>query len=85
MIEAFSQTEMLIKRGRVVSRRGECLVDGSNATFWVRPKVSDEYDMGRDPEFIENFDRYYTVRMRNYPVQEKCLNRNRCIETEAAI
>ncbi len=41
--------------------------------------------MGRDPDFIEKFDRYYTVRMRNYPVQEEYLNRDRCIETEAGI
>jgi len=85
VIEAFGRTEYTIKRGRVVSRRGECLVDGSNATFWVRPKVSDAYDMGKDPDFIEKFDRYYTVRMRNYPVQKEYLNRNRCIETEAGI
>ncbi|WP_214021140.1 formylmethanofuran dehydrogenase subunit A [Methanoculleus sp.] len=85
VIDAFSRTEYTIKRGRVVARRGECLVDGSNATFWVRPKVSEHYDMGKDPDFIEKFDRYYTVRMRNYPVQEEYLNRNRCIETEARI
>ena len=41
--------------------------------------------MGKDPEFIEKFDRYYTVRMRNYPVQDKYVNRSRCIETEAEI
>ena len=85
VIEAFGRTEYTIKRGRVVARRGDCLVDGSNATFWVRPKVSDDYDMGKDPEFIEKFDRYYTVRMRNYPVQEEYVNRSRCIETEAEI
>lgn len=85
VIEAFSQTEYTIKRGRVVARRGECVVDGSNATFWVKPKVSEAYDMEKDQEFVENFNRYYTVRMRNYPVQEEYLNRNRCIETETEI
>ncbi|MFA7198827.1 MAG: formylmethanofuran dehydrogenase subunit A, partial [Methanoculleus sp.] len=85
VIDAFGKTEYTIKRGRVVARRGECLVDGSNATFWVKPKVSDAYDMGKDPEFIEKFDRYYTVRMRNYPVQDEYLNRNRCIETETEL
>ncbi len=86
MIDGFSRTEYTIKRGgRVVARRGgECLVDGSNATFWVAPKVSEAYDMGgKDPDFIEKFDRYYTVRMRNYPVQDEYLTRSRCIETEA--
>jgi len=82
VIEGFKKTEYTIKRGRVVSRRGECIVDGSNTTMWVKPRVPEKYDMGKDPEFIKKFDRYYTVRMGNYPVQEAYMNRGLCIETE---
>ncbi|RXE55334.1 protein fwdA [Methanoculleus taiwanensis] len=85
VIDAFSRTEYTIKRGRVVCRSGECVVDGNNTTIWVKPKVSPEYDMGKDPDFIRKFDRYYTVRMRNYPVQDEYLKRNLCIETEAEL
>ena len=85
VIDGFSRTEYTIKRGRVVARRGECVVHGSNATIWVRPKVSENYDMGKDPDFVEKFDRYYTVRMSNYPVQESYLSRSRCIETETEL
>ncbi len=85
VIDAFGKTEYTIKRGRVVCRDGECLVDGTNTTIWVKPKVSPEYDMGSDPDFIKKFDRYYTVRMRNYPVQDEYLKRNLCIETEAEL
>ncbi len=85
VIEAFGKTEYTIKRGRVVSRRGECLVDGNNTTIWVKPKISEEYNMSNDPDFIAKFDRYYTVRMSNYPVQDEYLKRNLCIETEAEL
>ncbi|MDN7023328.1 formylmethanofuran dehydrogenase subunit A [Methanoculleus sp. FWC-SCC1] len=85
VIEAFGKTEYTIKRGRVVSRRGECLVDGNNTTIWVKPKISEEYNMANDPDFIAKFDRYYTVRMSNYPVQDEYLKRNLCIETEAEL
>ncbi len=90
VVDAFRCTDYTIKRGRIVSRRGECLVDGNNTTVWVRPKISDSYDMVRDEEFVRKFDRYYTVRMSNYPVQEEYLRRNLwrrnlCIETEAEL
>jgi len=85
VIEGFRQTEYTIKRGRIVSRRGECLVWGNNTTIWVKPKISERYDMAQDPAFVEKFDRYYTVRMRNYPVQEEYLKRNLCIETETEL
>ncbi|MCQ1537687.1 formylmethanofuran dehydrogenase subunit A [Methanocalculus taiwanensis] len=82
VIAGFSRTEYTIKRGRVVSRRGDAIIDGENTTYWVKPKVPAVYDMQHDPAFIELFERYYTVRMSNYPVQEEYLHRNYCIETE---
>ncbi|MEA2035674.1 MAG: formylmethanofuran dehydrogenase subunit A [Euryarchaeota archaeon] len=85
VIQAFSQTDYTIKRGRVVCKDGVCIVDGSNSTIWVKPKISEKYDMSKDPEFIKKFERYYTVRMSNYPVQESYIPRNICIETETEI
>lgn len=85
IIRAFQLTDYTIKRGRVVSQQGTCMVDGSNTTIWVKPKISPDYDLSCDPEFVKNFERYYTVRMRNYPVQEEYIHRNLCIETEAAL
>ncbi len=82
VIQGFSQTEYTIKRGRVVSRRGDAIIDGENTTFWVKPKVPAAYDMQHDTAFQELFERYYSIRMSNYPVQEEYLHRNHCIETE---
>ncbi|HDR74282.1 MAG TPA: formylmethanofuran dehydrogenase subunit A [Methanoculleus sp.] len=85
VIRAFAQTDYTIKRGRVVCCRGTCTVDGENTTIWVKPQISENHSMEDDPEFNLNFDRYYTVRKRNYPVQEEYLHRNLCIETEAKL
>ncbi|RQD82436.1 MAG: formylmethanofuran dehydrogenase subunit A [Methanocalculus sp. MSAO_Arc2] len=82
VISGFSKTEYTIKRGRVVSRRGDAVIHGENTTFWVKPKVPEAYDMQHDEDFRSLFERYYSVRMSNYPVQEEYLHRNYCIETE---
>jgi formylmethanofuran dehydrogenase subunit A len=83
VIAGFARTRYTIKRGRVVARDGEVVVDGANSTMWVSPKVPPEYDLSHDPEFVKKFEQYYTVRMRNYPVQDTYLPRGICIETEA--
>jgi len=85
VIQAFQKTAWTVKRGRPVARDGEILVPGVNKTIWARAKVREELDMGRDPEFARNFDRYYTVRMSNYPVQDVYLQRSLCMESEAQL
>ena len=85
VMAGFSRTLYTIKRGRVVARDGDVVVEGANSTIWTRSRVPPEYDMESDPEFIRKFDQYYTVRLRNYPVQDVYLPRGVCIETEAAL
>lgn len=85
VIGAFRKAKYTIKRGRLVARDGEILVEGKNATIWVKPVVPESYRMGQDPDFARNFERYYTVRMSNYPVQHHYIPRGICIETEAAL
>jgi formylmethanofuran dehydrogenase subunit A len=42
--------------------------------------------MSRDPELISVFEKYYTIRMENYPVDEKYyIKRSMKIETETAL
>ncbi len=85
VIDGFAKTKWTVKRGRPVSRDGEILVHGENTTIWVDPKIRPERDISRDPRFVEMFNRWYSVRMSNYPVQDEYLRRNLRMETEAAI
>jgi formylmethanofuran dehydrogenase subunit A len=81
----FSRTRYTIKRGRMVARDGEVIVEGANSTIWSRAQVPAEYDMNHDSEFVKKFEQYYTVRMRNYPVQDVYLPRGICIGTESSL
>ena len=83
VVEGFQKTRYTIKRGRVVSRDGEIIVDGANATFWANARIPEDLRVDTDPEFIRRFQEFYTVRMSNYPVQDLYLPRGRRIDTEA--
>jgi formylmethanofuran dehydrogenase subunit A len=85
VVEGFQKTMYTIKRGRVVARDGDVIVEGANNTFWVSPSVPDEFSVASDPEFMKKFEEYYTVRMSNYPVQDVYLPRGKCIRTEAEL
>jgi formylmethanofuran dehydrogenase subunit A len=85
VIEGFQKTMYTIKRGRVVARGGDVIVEGANSTFWVNPVVPDDLNVAHDPEFVKKFEEYYTVRMSNYPVQDVYLPRGKCIRTEMAL
>jgi formylmethanofuran dehydrogenase subunit A len=85
VIAGLSRTRYTIKRGRVVCRDGEVVVDGANSTIWTNPKVPPAYDLSQDREFARKFEQYYTVRMSNYPVQHIYLPRGLCIRPEAVM
>ena len=54
--------------------------------FWCSPKVPKAYDMDNDPELTRTFERYYSIRKENYPVDEAYyLPRSMKIETETTL
>lgn len=85
VVEGFQKSRYTIKRGRVIARDGDVIVEGANSTFWVKPSIPPEYDVTRDNGFVKKFEEYYTVRIGNYPVQDVYLPRGRCIQTEARL
>jgi formylmethanofuran dehydrogenase subunit A len=85
VMAGFGKTRYTIKRGRVVAKDGEVVVEGANSTIWTKANTPPEYDLSVDPEFLKKFEQYYTVRMRNYPVQDVYLPRGICIGTEASL
>jgi formylmethanofuran dehydrogenase subunit A len=84
VMAGFARTRYTIKRGRVVARDGEVIVEGANNTVWSRANVPPDMDLSTDPEFVKKFEQYYTVRMRNYPVQDVYLPRGVRIDTEVS-
>jgi formylmethanofuran dehydrogenase subunit A len=41
--------------------------------------------MGTDAAFIDGFNKYYSMRITNYPVGEEYIGRNVCMESEASL
>ncbi|KUG14610.1 formylmethanofuran dehydrogenase subunit a [hydrocarbon metagenome] len=85
VMAGFGKTRYTIKRGRVVARDGEVVVEGANSTIWTKANIPPELDLSADPEFLKKFEQYYTVRMSNYPVQDVYLPRGVCIGTEVSL
>jgi formylmethanofuran dehydrogenase subunit A len=86
IIRSFAQTKYTMKLGVMISKDDQILADNQNRTFWCSPQVPKEYDMSKDPELIRTFDRYYTIRMENYTVDEDYyLTKSMKIETETML
>ncbi|MDD4132376.1 MAG: formylmethanofuran dehydrogenase subunit A [Methanocorpusculum sp.] len=86
IIRGFAQTKYTMKLGVMISKDDVILADNQNRTFWCSPKVPAKYDMTKDPELIHTFERYYTIRMENYAVDEDYyLNKSMKIETETTL
>ena len=85
VMAGFGKTRYTIKRGRVVARDGQVIVEGANSTIWTKANIPPELDLSADPEFLKKFEQYYTVRMSNYPVQDVYLPRGVCIGTEVSL
>jgi formylmethanofuran dehydrogenase subunit A len=79
--DTFGRAFYTIKGGEVVVKDGEVVAVPNGTTFWVDAKIPDniEEDLMRD--LREDFGRYYTVSLRNYPVEEAYLPKHRSVSS----
>jgi formylmethanofuran dehydrogenase subunit A len=79
--DTFGRAFYTIKGGEVVVKDGEVVAVPNGMTFWADAKIPDnvEEDLMRD--LREDFGRYYTVSLRNYPVEEAYLPHHRPISS----
>ncbi|MBU6293485.1 MAG: formylmethanofuran dehydrogenase subunit A [Planctomycetes bacterium] len=66
----FELPRMVFKAGELVVDRGEIRAESRGLTWHVRPG----YDDGVLPDIRRWFESYYTIRFRNYPVDDSCLS-----------
>ena len=71
--KAFAKAAYTIKGGQVVVKDGEVTATPMGVTHWVDAKIPDaiEEDLMKDLE--KAFKQYYTVSLRNYPVEDEYL------------
>jgi formylmethanofuran dehydrogenase subunit A len=83
--KAFAHAAYTIKDGRIVVKNGEVVRSVQGRTFWTKPKISDDIKKTMMTDLKSKFDDYYTVRMANYPIEERYLTLSQAITTNAGI
>ncbi|MEX2172397.1 MAG: formylmethanofuran dehydrogenase subunit A [Pirellulales bacterium] len=71
----FELPRMVIKSGRVIVEQGEIRDPLNGKTLHVQP----EYDTEVESDIQEWFEKYYSIRWRNYPVDESYLHESEII------
>ena len=66
----FELPRFVIKSGRILVEHGEIREEFIGKSLHVSP----EYDPAIEPEIAEWFEKYYSIRFRNYPVGREYLH-----------
>ena len=80
--KAFGSAAYTVKGGEVVVKDGEVVAVPSGTTFWVDAKIPDSVEEDLMRGLREDFGKYYTVSLRNYPVEDAYLPKHRPISPE---
>ena len=80
--KAFGSAAYTVKGGEVVVKDGEVVAVPSGTTFWVDAKIPDSVEEDLMRGLREDFGKYYTVSLRNYPVEDAYLPQHRPISPE---
>jgi formylmethanofuran dehydrogenase subunit A len=75
----FELPRMVIKAGRVIIEQGEMREPVSGNTLHVAP----EYDRAVESDIQEWFEKYYSIRWRNYPVDDSYMHGATLVPTVA--
>ncbi|UCH57051.1 MAG: formylmethanofuran dehydrogenase subunit A, partial [Candidatus Bathyarchaeota archaeon] len=71
--KALSRAAYTVKKGEIVVKDGEVVAAPLGTTFWVDAKIPEEREAKFMKDLEADFSRYYTVSLRNYPVQDAYL------------
>jgi len=71
--KAFSAARYTVKDGEIVVKDGEVVASPIGRRFWVNVKVPEDIEEAVLGDIKEVFEKYYTVSLENYPVQDEYL------------
>jgi formylmethanofuran dehydrogenase subunit A len=80
--KAFGHATYTIKDGKIVVKDGNVVATPLGSTFWVDAKVPEELELEVIKEIEADFSNYYTVGLRNYPVQDAYLPTGKAMVTK---
>lgn len=71
----FELPRYVIKAGQIIVEQGELRAPVQGRTLHVAP----EYDLGVEADIAQWFERYYSIRFRNYPVSDEYLHEHETV------
>jgi len=83
--KAFARAACTVKDGRIVVKNGEVIRTVQGRTFWTKPEISQEARKTVTKDLESKFDDYYTLRLANYPIEERYLAASQMITTQAGV
>jgi formylmethanofuran dehydrogenase subunit A len=73
LIKAFAKAAYTIKNGEIVVKDGEVVSAPMGTTHWVDAKMPQEIEEELMKDLERDFKQYYTVSLKNYPVEDEYL------------
>ncbi len=83
--KAFSKAYYTVKGGEVVVKEGEVVREVWGGTFYVNPEVPVDLEKKMLEDVKEFFDRWYTVKMENYPIEKAYLEKPLEVQVKTAL
>jgi formylmethanofuran dehydrogenase subunit A len=80
--ESLARAAYTIKGGEIVVKDGDVTATPLGSTFWVDSKVPEKLEAEVLKEIEADFDKYYTVGFKNYPVEDAYLPTGVRMETK---
>lgn len=81
--KGFAKAAYTIKDGQIVVKDGEVVKDLQGRTFRVQPIVPKEWQAQVQKAIQERFQKYYTVNLNNYPIQQEYFPKEEVISSKS--
>jgi len=76
LVKAFRYAAYTIKGGEIVAKNGQVVATPQGSVHWVDTRVPEDVEARLLEDLEEEFKKYYTVKLSNYPVQDYYLGKN---------
>jgi formylmethanofuran dehydrogenase subunit A len=80
---AFRRAAYTIKDGTVVARNGEITARHTGKTMWIKSGLTQKSINSLKDELRDRFEKYYTIQLGNYTIDESCLTNSKPILTQS--
>ncbi|MBS7644361.1 formylmethanofuran dehydrogenase subunit A [Candidatus Bathyarchaeota archaeon] len=82
---AFRNAAYTIKDGEIIAKDGEIIKVPNGRTYWSKPEVRADLMDAMKAILVKKFEDYYTVKLENYYIPERCLVQSNPINVKASL